>query len=234
MSAPPITARLVESREIGPEVRHFVFETVGKDELHFSTGQFVSFSKEIGGKNITRAYSIASVPQGNRFDLCLNRVEGGHFSPHLFEMQPGDSVNMKGPLGTFVWRRPVKPSILVATGTGIAPFRGMLLEELATSNDAPIVLIYGARYASGILYRDELEALAASHPRFDFRPTLTRPDETWQGRTGRVQKHVYEAIGDSTAFDVYLCGMKEMIDDIRTTLKARGFDRKQIISEKFD
>lgn len=228
-----MNARLVESRELAPEVRHFVFEVPEVEELSYQPGQFVSLSHLVHGKNITRAYSIASRPQGNRFELCLNRVMDGHLSPHLFEMAPGESIDMKGPLGTFVWRKPIGPSILVATGTGIAPFRGMLQEELASPEGPPVTLIFGARYPHGLAYRQEFERLA-ENPRFRFCPTVTRPDESWTGRTGRVQPLLLEALEGRTDFHVYICGMKEMVDDVRGRLKTLGFDRKQIIYEKYD
>lgn len=229
-----LTARLVESHELAPEIRHFVFEVPEVEQLHYFPGQFVSLSHPIGERVITRAYSIASTPDRNRFALCLNRVQDGHFSPHLFEMTPGDAVSLQGPLGTFFWRKPVGPSILIATGTGIAPFRGMLQEELSSNNEAPITLILGARYPHGLLYHEEFEALADQHPRFRFWPTVTRPDEQWKGRTGRVQPHLLEALDGGAEGHVYICGMKEMVDDVRAKLKTLGFDRKQIVYEKYD
>lgn len=228
------TARLVEWRELAPDVRHFVFEVPEAESLRYEPGQFVSLSHPIGGKVITRAYSISSLPEGNRFALCLNKVQDGHFSPHLFSMQPGESVAMKGPLGTFVWRRPLKDAFLVATGTGMAPMRAMILDELARPSDARLTLILGARYPHGLLYGDEMEELTRLHPRFRYLPTLTRPPESWAGRTGRVQAHLYQELEGVEGPQVYLCGMKEMVDDIRAVLKAKGFDRKQIVSEKFD
>ena len=102
-------ARLITSTELAPEVRQFVFEATDADRLDFTPGQFVSVTEEVPSvdgsdiKKITRAYSIASAPDGtNRFELCLNRVGGGRMSPHLFALQPGDIVQMKGPLGQFV------------------------------------------------------------------------------------------------------------------------------------
>src|SRR5262245_55209235 len=124
-------ARLIESHEIAPEVRHFVFEAEGVNQLDYTPGQFVSFEAEReaerGSRLITRAYSIASAPcGGNRFELCLNRVQDGRLSPFLFAMQPGETIAMTPPLGMFVLRTPPRDSIFVATGTGIAPFRAML------------------------------------------------------------------------------------------------------------
>ncbi len=228
------SARLIDSRELAPEIRHFVFEVPEVEALDFQPGQFVSLTHSIEGKPITRAYSIASIPYGNRFELCLNRVADGWFSPHLFSMQPGDSVALKGLLGTFHWRKPVGKSVLVATGTGIAPFRGMLQEELAVGNESEITLVFGARFPHGLLYREEFEELARQYPRFRFWPTLTRPDDTWTGRAGRVQPHILEALDGKTDGHVYICGMKEMVDDVRSKLKELGFDRKQIVYEKYD
>ena len=226
-----VRATLVEFTDIAPGVRHFVFEAPVR--LQFSPGQFVSLSDQVNGKTITRAYSIASVPDGNRFELCLNRVEGGAFSPHLFDFMPGDAVEMREPLGTFTLRQPLRDSILIATGTGIAPFRSMLLTAVG-KDSPPMTLLFGVRYRSHLLYAQEFEDLAARHPQFRFWPTLTQPDGEWKGRTGRVQKHLKETIGGKSELDFYICGMKALVDEVRQILKDQGFDRKQIRSEKYD
>jgi NAD(P)H-flavin reductase len=227
-------ARLIESRIISPEVRHFVFEVPGQEYLTFQPGQFLSFTADFDGKNITRAYSIASPPHQNRFELCLNRVEEGRFSPYLFRMEPGDEVEMKGPYGTFVFRQPIRDTILVATGTGIAPFRSMLMAELAHNSAHQFHLVLGVRHEHAILYREEFEELTRLHPNFHFHPTLTRPGPAWTGSHGRVQLHVLKALGDRRDIDVYICGMKEMVDEVRALLKEAGLERKQIIVEKYD
>jgi CDP-4-dehydro-6-deoxyglucose reductase len=231
-------ARLIEFREIAPGVRHFEFEALGVERLDFVPGQFTSFTDVIGGKEITRAYSLASAPSGtNRFDLCLNRVEHGHLSPRLFEMQPGDRMKMRQPLGLFVLRQPPRDSVFVATGTGVAPFRSILQAQLNPSSPA-ITLLFGVRYESHLLYSEELKEMARRYPQFRFWPTLTRPDERWKGRQGRVQAHLAEAAGEIGErrgdLDFYLCGLKEMVDDVRSILKSMGFDRKQIFYEKYD
>ena len=80
----------------------------------------------------------------------------------------------------------------------------------------------------------EFELLAEQHPNFRFWPTLSRPEEGWQGRAGHVQMHLMEALGDRRDVDVYVCGLKLMVDDVRSRLKELGFDRKHIIYEKYD
>jgi ferredoxin-NADP reductase len=224
----------VESFDLCPDVRHFVFETPEAESRDFSPGQFVSFTEELNGKKVTRAYSIASAPHGNRFELCLNLVKDGLFSPHLFELKPGDTVNMRGPLGHFIWKTPLRDSVLVATGTGIAPFRSMLMDVLPRGERHQFTLIFGARYPHGLLYHDEFESLEKQYSNFRFLPTVTRPHEHWNGLTGRVQPHLLELIQDRRDLDVYICGLKEMVDDVRQILKGLEFDRKQIVFEKYD
>ncbi|MGH9645656.1 MAG: ferredoxin--NADP reductase [Bryobacteraceae bacterium] len=231
-------ARLITSREIAPGVRHFEFEALGVKRLDFVPGQFTSFTDVVEGKEITRAYSLASAPSGtNRFELCLNRVEPGHLSPRLFEMKPGDRIEMRQPLGMFVLRQQApRDSTFIATGTGIAPFRSMLQAHLSESSPA-FTLLFGVRYESHLLYREEFEEMARTHPNFRFWPTLTRPGASWKGRQGRVQTHLAEAISllnDRRDVDFYLCGLKEMVDETRGMLKGQGFERKQIFYEKYD
>jgi CDP-4-dehydro-6-deoxyglucose reductase len=232
-------AKLIESSEIAPDVRHFVFEVPEVEKFTFVPGQFVSINEVINEKKITRAYSLASAPsETNRFELCLDLVHEGLLSPRLFSMKPGDTVEIRQPLGMFVLRNPPRDSIFIATGTGIAPFRSMLQAHLKASSPS-FTLLFGVRYESHLMYRAEFEELAARFPQFRFWPTLSRPEPDWTGRTGHVQGHLEEALGGRGEtfrrdVDVYLCGLKLMVDDVRARLKASGFDRKQIFYEKYD
>jgi len=229
-----VQARLIEWVEIAPAVRRFIFEAPQLERLAFIPGQFVSLTDAVSGRAITRAYSIASAPDdSNRFELCLNRVDDGAFSPHLFDLSPGDTVEMQLPLGSFTLRQPLRDSLLIATGTGIAPFRSML-KAVLTPEAPAFTLLFGVRYESHLLYRQEFEAMEREFRQFHFWPTLTRPSPEWLGRTGRVQAHLSEAIGGRKEIDIYLCGLRPMVDDVRQILKSMGFDRKQIRYEKYD
>lgn len=229
-----LEARLVEFRDLGPDVRHFVFEIPAIDQLRFRPGQFVSLSDEVAGKKVTRAYSVASAPDGNRFELCLNRVNLGRFSPYLFSLRPGGSISLTGPLGTFMLRDPVGDSVFIATGTGIAPFRSMFRDQRIWEAGKQYTLLLGVRYEEGILYRDEFEEMERRWPNFRFWPVLSRPAGAWTGRRGHVQAHLLEAVGDRRDVDVYICGLKAMVDDVRRRLKDLGFDRHRLIYEKYD
>jgi ferredoxin-NADP reductase len=219
-------------------VHHFEFEVPGVEDFTFTPGQFISVAEHVNGKEIVRAYSIASPRGGNRFQLCLNHVPDGLVSTYLFQLNPGDEIEISEPLGYFTFRHPGRRAVFVATGTGIAPFRSMLLDHLPKTH-SHITLLFGVRYEEGLLYRNEFECLAQQFKTFRFMPTITRPTESWKGLAGRVQQHLDEALAIRTpeelnTVDVYICGLKEMVDDVRKELKQRGFDRKQIIYEKYD
>lgn len=227
-------ATLIDFKQLTPEVRHFIFEASGVEQLRFLPGQFASLTQTIEGKEITRAYSFASAPgEGNRFELCLNHVPDGQFSEWLFELTPGGAVEMRLPMGTFTLHHPDREAVFVATGTGIAPFRSMLMAHLNDSSP-DVTLIFGTRYEHGLLYRPEFDEMARLHPQFHFLPVLSRPEPGWTGRTGRVQPHLKDLLKDHRNVDIYLCGLKEMVNETRAMLKEMGFDRKQIFYEKYD
>ncbi len=233
-SQPGAKVVLLEIRDIAPAVRHFVFEAPELDRLDFVPGQFVSFTDDVGGRAITRAYSICSPPDGNQFELCANLVVEGAFTPHLFRMRPGDTVQMQGPLGDFKLRPGPADSLFVATGTGIAPIRSMLLARLPRDDSRSYTLLFGTRHETSLLYGEEFERLAARHRNFRFLPTLSRPSPEWRGLQGHVQKHLPQLLGARRDADIYICGLKAMVNDVRSMLKGMGFDRRRILHEKYD
>ena len=94
------------------------------ERFDFLPGQFISaVAHDPLGKQQTRAYSIASAPRANQFDVCVNRVEGGFFSNLLCDLEVGQSLEFHGPHGLFLLRAPLTDGIFIATGTGIAPMR---------------------------------------------------------------------------------------------------------------
>ena len=187
---------------------HFDFVVEGLESFPYASGQFVSaVAHDQNGKQQTRAYSIASASSGNRFELCVNRVENGFFSNHLADLPDlpvGATIQMHGPHGHFVLQQPITDSVFVATGTGIAPMRAYtqwLFPESGEdrSNGKEIWLVYGTRYETDLYYHEEFEALAARKPNFHYLATLSRGQESWTGLRGYVQEHVTSIVKERSA-----------------------------------
>jgi ferredoxin-NADP reductase len=263
-----LTARLDRKDCISEPAQcyHFEFVVEGLESFPFDAGQFVSaVAPDANGKLQTRAYSLASAANKNRFDLCVNRVENGFFSNHLADLADlpvGDSIEIHGPHGHFVLHQPVTDSILIATGTGIAPMRGYLQWLFPEggedrSEGKQIWLVYGTRYESDIYYRAEFEALAKRQPNFHYLPTLSRADASWTGLRGYVQEHVGRILEERAArlgqtlpvppvdatllqselrFDIYayICGLNSMVSGVREALTKLGWHRKQVVFERYD
>ena len=246
------SARLLEKTLLSESAQcyHLEFDIPEVDNFAFEPGQFISMVTEDGrGKSQTRAYSIASAPRGNRFDLCLDRVDGGFFSNQLAEAKPGATVPFHGPYGLFVLRRPLVDSVLIAAGTGIAPMRGFV-DTLFPSvgedrcNGKHVWLVYGARHDSEIYYQHYFEKTAAERANFHFLPTVSHPHEGWEGLRGNVEVHVKKLLLDAAGLDsssgdakpeqAYICGLNDMVAANRAQLKELGWDRKQIVFERYD
>jgi ferredoxin-NADP reductase len=273
-----LTARLRRKVLLSEQTQTFHFEFVveGTDNFAFEAGQFVSMvATDPHGKQQTRAYSIASAPSGNVFDVCANRVEGGFFSNLLADLPEGDGVQFHGPHGLFTLRKPLVDAIFIATGTGIAPMRGFV-QWLFPENAPPLLpkhtrvwLVYGTRHETEIYYRNYFEKTASEHPNFHYLSTLSRPHDGWPGLSGYVQHHVPKVLEhraqlekkepapivpvigegarvvsnqpdsripstDSFPIHAYICGLNDMVSAIRDQLKEIGWERKQIIFERYD
>jgi ferredoxin-NADP reductase len=232
-------ARLIRPTSLSAQTRHLEFEVRGVPRFAFVAGQWLSFkTNKPDGEEITRAYSIASPPgDDSRFALCLNRVQDGFMSNFLCDMKEGEEITCQGPFGDFILRPPLRDTIFIATGTGIAPFRSMLhwlLAELAHHQDKQLWLLFGNRTEKDIYYHEEFKNLAARHANFHYLPTLSRGAPEWQGMRGYVQEHA-PAIGQSRAdMHAYICGLDKMVKANRELLKSLGWDRKSILYEKYD
>ena len=215
------TARLAQKACISESSQcyHLEFEIDELAEFNYAAGQFISAVAVDGrGKTQTRAYSIASAAIANRFDLCVNRVEGGFFSNHLCDLPDGASIQVHGPHGNFTLRSPLTDSIFVATGTGIAPMRAFtqwLFPEQGEragedrSREREFWLIYGTRHESELYYRNYFDRIATEHENFHYVTTLSRAGEEWSGKRGYVQEylgHVVETRGHAAATAAAVAG----------------------------
>ena len=232
-------ARLVGSISLSAQTKHLEFEVPAVPRFGFVPGQWLSFkTNNLEGEEITRAYSIASPPgDDNRFALCLNRVQDGFMSNHLCDLKEGEEISCQGPFGDFILRPPLRDTIFIATGTGVAPFRSMLhwlLADPARHQEKQLWLLFGNRTEKDIYYHDEFLNLAAQHSNFHYLPTLSRGAAEWQGLRGYVQEHIAGIVQGRTDMQAYICGLDKMIKANRELLKSLEWDRKSILYGKYD
>jgi ferredoxin-NADP reductase len=239
-----LKVRLVRARPVTPRVRELTFERVDGASFRFEAGQWVQITfplLDAKGRPLRRSYSIASVPTDDspRFELVVTQVDGGRGSTFLHELAEGAELEVRGPQGVFTREVEVPhPALFVATGTGIAPFRGMLHEALRSTQTTPLHVLFGVRTLADALYREEFEHLAAQHPFVTFELSLSRPEAGWTGLTGYVQTHVrarWEALTTHGQPQAYLCGVRKMLDEVRAVLrKDLAIDRHFVHVESYD
>lgn len=233
------TARVLRSLPLSGFTKHIELEVIGVPRFGFVPGQWLSVKASTPeGEEMTRAYSIASPPSENgHFAFCLNRVQDGFMSNHLCGLAEGSEIMVQGPFGDFTLRPPLRDTVFIATGTGIAPFRSMLQWLLADPDrhqGRDFWLLFGSRTQRDLCYREEFEHLAAVHSNFHFVPTLSRAEDDWNGLRGYVQQHLGEIVGMRTDMHAYICGLDKMVKANRELLKGLGWDRTSIRYEKYD
>ena len=238
MAFQTLTARLTRSTSLSDFTKHLEFEIESAPKFGFVPGQWLSLTQaKPDGEELTRAYSIASPPNGDRFALCLNRVPDGFMSNYLCDLEVGAAISAQGPFGNFILRPPLRDTIFIATGTGIAPYRSMLqwlFADHSRHQDKHFWLLFGSRAEKDIYYHDEFLALASAHETFHYLPTLSRGGANWKGLRGYVQEHVFEIVNGRTDMHAYICGLDKMVSANRDLLKSLGWDRRSILYEKYD
>ena len=189
-------------------------------------------------KMIRRAYSIASSSvEREHLEFYITLVRSGALTPRLFALGPGDRLWL-GPKITGAFTIDKAPEdrdlVLVATGTGLAPYMSMLRTVLADSPDRRFVVVLGARHSWDLGYHAELATMARLSSNFGYLPIISRPDEEpvpWRGSTGYVidlfrNGAVAAALGSTPTPDsvgVFLCGNPAMVEDMVDHLGGSGF-----------
>jgi len=221
---------------LSPRVKNLRFKFSEPEPFHFLAGQYVQVIDPAGPKPIRRSYSIASPPlRSDSFDLCVTHVEGGPVSSFIHQLKEGDSVDTMGPLGKFILPETLpRDTVFIATGTGIAPFRSMLLDQLERKTSHSLYLLFGNRFEEDILYCDEWESLKRLHPNFFNLWTLSRPAVSWSGEKGYVQEKIQSFIPDPALKDFYLCGLNAMIVQVQEKLASLGVPKEQVHYERYD
>ncbi|MEB3330233.1 MAG: FAD-binding oxidoreductase [Candidatus Sericytochromatia bacterium] len=244
----PFAATVLENGDLTPasadDVRHVVLDLTGSG-LRYLDGQALGVvppGVDAAGKpHRLRQYSIASPRDGDdgagcTVSLTVKRVvyanEAGDevrgvCSNHLADARPGDRVMVCGPFGKHFMMptEPVGPLLMIATGTGIAPFRAFLRQRARGASVTPAFLVFGVRTSADLLYLDELRGLLDGP---DDRLVLAISREQTNASGGRmyVGDRLVE-LGDTLApllrdqrLHVYQCGLKGMEAGVEAACQA--------------
>jgi len=232
---------------LAPTIAHLSFVRDDGQPLDFIPGQFLQVHFHYADGTATkRSYSLATLHDhaqapGDAVEIAVSYVAGGAATALFEGLDIGDRIDASGPYGRFC----LAPAdgnrryLLIATGTGVTPYRAMLpqLEALFAQRDVRVVLLFGARSPEELLYGEEFRAFAERHPgRFRFMPCFSRvlPGEPHPDvRHGYVQQFLPEVAPDADGDIAYLCGNPNMVDACFEALKDAGMAVPQIRREKY-
>jgi ferredoxin-NADP reductase len=243
--APVYNARLVRREDATDSLGSFWVRFDG-EPTPFEPGQYMTIGVMVDGKLVQRPYSVASPPAvagDEGYEFYVRQVQGGTFTPILWNLPVGHGMRMIGPKGKFMLRPDdERTHIFVSSGTGNAPFISMMRQLLLDGRPRPAIMLNGVSHAHELGYRELLEGWQASgeYP-VTFVPTVSRPDDplnsSWLGRTGRVESilgPVLDELGLTPDNSIaYICGNPDMIVSAEQTLLGRGYPEDQVHKELY-
>lgn len=236
----PYNGRLSRWEEIAPGLA-IVGVQATDEPFPFEPGQYATLGLMGAEKLVQRPMSVSSSADDlSEYEFFIRRVEGGGFTPLLWERSIGDAINIKGPKGKFLLQDDGRRALFVASGTGLAPFISMIETLRDRGQTRDIVLLHGVSHDHDLAWQEQLMALEEGDD-FPLRyvATVSRPQQCpdWTGRTGRVEAIVASQMDEhgltpETA-TVYLCGNPDMITAVEAIAAARGFPPEQVRKELY-
>ena len=205
----------------------------------FEAGQYINLSVNIDGIITSRPYSMSSPPsQTSCYEVTVKREENGFVSNFMLDrLKEGDALVSTGPAGEFRYN-PLfhgEDLVMIAGGSGITPMMSMIREFTNRGSQKKIHLIYSSRTPSDVIFNEELTSLDTQYPNFTFTSVITRPEQGYEGITGRVSPAMLkELLGDLTPKTFYVCGPGTLCDDVRAHLLSLGVRPGRVRREIFN
>ena len=199
--------------------------------LAFLPGQYVNLA--VPGSEQTRAYSFSTLQKDGEVSFLIRNVPGGLMSSFLTGLaKAGDSMTLAGPLGSFYLREIRRPLLLLAGGTGLAPFTAMLEKIAEQGSEHALHLVYGVTNDFDLVELDRLEDFAARIPNFTFSACVANP-ESRHPLKGYVTQHIEPRHLNQGDVDVYLCGPPPMVEAVSQYIREQGITPTNFYFEKF-
>ena len=228
---PPVQATVQSVRQLSPSTIALTLQDPALDKLAFLPGQYVNL--QVPGSSETRAYSFSSLVNAGTVSFLIRNVPGGRMSGWLTgAAQPGEAMTLSGPLGTFYLRDIRRPVLMLAGGTGLAPFTAMLEKIARDGSPHPVHLIYGVTHDADLVEVERLEAFARAIPNFTFACCVASPDSSHPNK-GYVTHHITPAQMNDGDVDIYLCGPPPMVEAVSQFIRACGVKPASFHHEKF-
>jgi len=230
----PCTAKLADKFIFNDKFIKLDFEFTQPGEVPIQAGQYVSI--QVSERGDRRPYSICSSPAiTHGFELLIDVTPQGLGSTFLQNLALGEEIKLLAPLGVFTVPQNSEEEalVMIATGSGITPFRSMVLDQLQQKSDQrEITLYWGLREERQLFWQDEFSELADEFPNFHFHPVISQPLPEWPLCKGRVTNCL--SVHDlPTNAGYYLCGNAAMLEDVVSFLAERGVLKNQVHHEKF-
>jgi ferredoxin-NADP reductase len=244
MAIPEYQFKLTSCNWITKNVKHFCGELIDTPSFDFIPGQFITILFEHEQKILRRSYSIANAPQDKTIEFAASYVEGGPGSAYLFSRNPGDELKITGPFGRLILKPeiPQQRIFLVATSTGITPYRSMLTQiqsYLTKNTEVRVEILEGAQTKDQLLFTQDFLKFCQQYPhQAQFSAALSREsnpcdDLEFETFHGYVQDILKQKALNPDHDLIYLCGNPKMIDDTTELLKNMNFNIQNIIREKY-
>lgn len=203
----------------------------GQPDINFLAGQYVNVG--IPGTTETRSYSFSSKPGNRLTGFVVRNVPNGKMSEFLSKnVKAGDKMTFTGPFGSFYLRDVTRPVLMLAGGTGIAPFMSMLQVLEEKQSEQPIRLVFGVTNDFDLVAIEKLNELQEKHAWFEYRTVVAHADSQHE-RKGYVTSHIENDWLNQGDVDIYLCGPVPMVEAVRGWLDTEGIKPKNFLFEKF-
>lgn len=227
------TAKLADKITLNEKYTQYFFELTSPPIMEFDAGQYVSI--QVSPRGDRRSYSICNNPtKTHAFELLVDLSPQGMGTTYLANLALGEEISILGPMGVFTLVDNDETALnFVATGSGVAPFRSMILDLLINKKDKrDMTLYWGLRHENTLFWQDEFLDLAEAHDNFHFHPVISKPSSEWP----LCQGHVTNCVSVHPQIDgagYYLCGNAKMIEEMKGILADKSVPAVHVHHEKF-
>ncbi|MDX8388810.1 MAG: 2Fe-2S iron-sulfur cluster binding domain-containing protein [Ghiorsea sp.] len=207
---------------------------VKPEGLSYKAGQFINIIQP--ETQLSRSYSLASLPSENFIEFHIKRVPDGVLSNWICdELALGTNIDISGPMGECYYQQgePNQTLILAGVGTGLAPLYGIAHDALESNHQSDIYLFHASVVSQGLYYQDEIKTMAATSPNLKYFPCVLKGETPENGLQGSLDQLIVQQVGDCQNMKAYLCGDGTIVDNIGKSLFMAGLAKKDILADAF-